>query len=63
LEALEETDQYDNTIIVFLSDNGGRRVETNNPESGMGAILTYLTLSYSYLGTKGILLPISESSE
>jgi arylsulfatase A-like enzyme len=41
LEALEETDQYDNTIIVFLSDNGGRRVETNNPESGMGAILTY----------------------
>ncbi len=32
--ALEETDQYSNTIIVFLSDNGGRRVDTDKPEQG-----------------------------
>ncbi len=34
MEALEETDQYRNTIIVFLSDNGGRRVDTDKPEQG-----------------------------
>jgi arylsulfatase A-like enzyme len=34
MEALEETDQYSNTIIVFLSDNGGRRVDTDKPEQG-----------------------------
>jgi arylsulfatase A-like enzyme len=36
--ALEETDQYRNTIIVFLSDNGGRRVDTDKPEQGKSYI-------------------------
>ena len=34
MEALEATEEYKNTLILFLSDNGGRRVDTEKPEQG-----------------------------
>ncbi len=64
MEALEETDQYSNTIIVFLSDNGGRRVDTDKPEQGKDySDLHSKTVLYVEEGFIKILFCIAVSEE
>ena len=43
MDTLRSTDMYDNTVIFFLSDNGGERCASELP---LGSLMTLLLLNF-----------------